>query len=380
MIAPDAGKVSNLNNLLASPVSAQRVASRVIASADSPFLATLGPNPLPIKSPLISSKKKLFTVNDMSMIQQDLGLSNKKVKRLAEDMRTASGSRTIIEKGMIEKVREKNRQLDSFFVAKRCTFTVVNEATKSKENFEQHITVCSDLNGLLNKIIDERQINEENMLVRIGMDGGGGFLKVCLSAFEFENEENNSEKRRIVERFKNSGVKKVFIIAAVPDVQENFYNVKRIWHEVGLDSLTRKFTIATDLKLCNILLGLMSHSSSHPCCWCDVRKGDLRSKGVSRTIQSLTDQFWSYFGANATKKDAKEFGNVIHTNVFARGHVDPSTLIILLVPPPELHLMMGPVNTMFDALSKNIGRDNRGVDETFEHQTRRISWRIFLWK
>ena len=84
------GKVSNLNNLLASPVSAQRVASRVIANADSPFLATLGPNPLPIKSPPICSKRELFTINDMSLIQQDLGLSNKKVKRLAEDMRITS--------------------------------------------------------------------------------------------------------------------------------------------------------------------------------------------------------------------------------------------------------------------------------------------------
>ena len=251
---------------------------------------------------------------------------------------------------MIEKVREKNRQLDSFFTAKRCTFTVVNEATKLKDNFQQHIIVCSDINGLLNKIIDERQIDEANMLVRTGMDGGGGFLKVCLSVFEFEREKDN-EERRIIKRFKNSGVKKAFVIAIVPGVQENFYNIKRIWHEAGMNSLNRPFTIATDFKLCNILLGLMSNSSSHPCCWCDVRKAALRNKGVSRTIQSLMDQFWSYFEAKATKKNAKEFGNVIHTNVFSSGNVDPSTLIILLVPPPELHLMMGPVNKMFDALS-----------------------------
>ena len=43
-------------------------------------------------------------------------------------------------------------------------------------------------------------------------------------------------------------------------MQENYYNVKRLWMEAGIDKLSRKFTIATDLKLYNILLGLMSHS------------------------------------------------------------------------------------------------------------------------
>ena len=31
---------------------------------------------------------------------------------------------------------------------------------------------------------------------------------------------------------------------------------------------------------------------------------------------------------------------------------DPSTLIILLVPPPELHLLLGPVNKLYDGLFK----------------------------
>ena len=34
------------------------------------------------------------------------------------------------------------------------------------------------------------------------------------------------------------------------------------------------------------------------------------------------------------------------------GTIDESTLIILLVPPPELHLLLGPVNTLNEALSK----------------------------
>ena len=115
---------------------------------------------------------------------------------------------------------------------------------------------------------------------------------------------------------------------------------------------SRSFTIATDLKLCYILLGLMLHSATHPCCWCDVIKDKLHLKGLSRTIGNMMTSFWNYFDANAKRKDAKHFGNVVHPNMFSGSNIDESTLVILLVPPPELHLLLGPVNTLYDELTK----------------------------
>ena len=153
-------------------------------------------------------------------------------------------------------------------------------------------------------MIKTREIDENNMIVRIGMDGGGGFMKVCLSVFDMRQEKK--EQGRLKNRFKDSGIKKLLILAIVPDIQENYINIKRIWLEAGLDKIHRNYTIASDLKLCNILLGLMSHSSSHPCYWCDIGKYDLNNKGTSRTIKSLLDLFWTYFDANTTKKYAKD--------------------------------------------------------------------------
>ena len=66
-------------------------------------------------------KKRLFTVDDMSMIQRDLSLSNKKLKILAEDLRRSSGSRNLIEKVMMEDIIQKNGQLIEFFEVKTCT-------------------------------------------------------------------------------------------------------------------------------------------------------------------------------------------------------------------------------------------------------------------
>ena len=67
----------------------------------------------------------------------------------------------------------------------------------------------------------------------------------------------------------------------------------------------------------------------------------------------VLELFWNYFEARAEKKHTKDYGNVAHPNVFnSAGTIDEPTLIILLVHPPELHLLLGPVNTLYDALSK----------------------------
>ena len=123
---------------------------------------------------------------------------------------------------------------------------------------------------MVDDIIRERNIDDKDLLVRMGMDGGGGFHKICLSVFQLQRNTAGYGKR-LDEKFKDSGLKKIIILAIVPEVQENYANLKRLWLEAGIDKITRGYTIATDPKLCNILLGMMSHSSSHPCCWCDAK-------------------------------------------------------------------------------------------------------------
>ena len=133
----------------------------------------------------------------------------------------------------------------------------------------------------------------------------------------------------------DSGVKKVFVIAICPDVQENYQNFKKLWWRVGLNNLKYQFTIATDLKLINILLGLQNHSSMHPCAWCDIDKNNLHKKGEQRTFASLLKLYLAYDAANVKKERAKEFGNVLHPPVFDVD--DQGTPVIHKVPPPELH-------------------------------------------
>ena len=74
---------------------------------------------------------QLFTVEDMSLIQQDLCLSNRQMKILGEDMRVAAGSRNIIEESMAKKIRKKNHQLEDMFETRVCNFTPVNETSNT---------------------------------------------------------------------------------------------------------------------------------------------------------------------------------------------------------------------------------------------------------
>ena len=113
--------------------------------------------------------------------------------------------------------------------------------------------------------------------------------------------------------------------------------------------LHRSFTIATDLKLCNILFGLMSHSSMHPCCWGDSDKYNLDKRGNQRTFGSLEKLFWSFYDARVDKKKAKEYGNAIHPSMITGNESMP---LLEIVPPPELHLLLGPVNTLYNELEK----------------------------
>ena len=89
--------------------------------------------------------------------------------------------------------------------------------------------VCNNINTLIDRIIEKRSLNEENILIRIGLDGGGGFVKMCLSVFNMEEKKGEVWRtKRLGERFVDSGIKKAMLIGIVPNVQENYMNIKTV--------------------------------------------------------------------------------------------------------------------------------------------------------
>ena len=285
----------------------------------------------------------------MCLAKKNLELSTRKTRDLGHFLRKTLG-RDSVEAKLEERLTLENTRLSNYFFHDWVRYFEKDSKAKVNRHYVEHTVVVKEVDELIATVLDERGLKKEEALIRIGLDGGGGFLKICMSAFNMRNQK--LIKDSINQKFKDSGVKKVLILGITPGVQENYSNVKKMWLECGLDKLDYHYTIATDLKLCNILLGLMNHSSMHPCCWCDIDKNNLDKKGNPRTYSSLLKKFFNYFDAIVDQDKAKQFGNVIHPPILNVDLEDEDTPVIHRVPPPELHLLLGPTQHMIDELSK----------------------------
>ncbi|KAJ6642836.1 hypothetical protein Bhyg_07790, partial [Pseudolycoriella hygida] len=110
------------------------------------------------------------------------------------------------------------------------------------------------------------KVEENNGLeMRISGTRGGRPTRLSINA----SQKNSTSDKK----FLDSGVKKVFIVGIAPGIQESYTNVSALWSAIDVNSIN--CTFAVDLKLANIISGLMTHSSAHPCTYCDAPKNEL---------------------------------------------------------------------------------------------------------
>lgn len=283
------------------------------------------------------AEKKTISVEDVSNLQNTHNFSLRTTKGIVSFVKNVTGNKQIFERGVISKLVSKNHNVDNYFQVEKLEF-IYSKATVDTSVTEP-LVYCNDLMGYINYIKERRQITDKNVHLKIGTDGGGGFFKVCLSMQLIDNEEKKCEK----ECFKDSGVKKMFLIAVAP-IQENYHNVNKIWQKLNLNNLLKNnATISTDLKLANLLCGIGTHASKFPCTWCTAENNQLHSKGAMRSISNIKANYTSYSAAGSNPKKAKDFDSCINMPVF---HEITDKRILDLLPPPELHLMLGAVNSI----------------------------------
>lgn len=137
-------------------------------------------------------------------------------------------------------------------------------------------------------------------------------------------------------------MKKLFILGLIEDSQENDENVLKLWSILDPEKL--KFKIASDLKLINILCGLSTHASSHPCCYCMAHKSNLGVSGNYRSLGMCLQNFKNWKAEGIKKTNASKFNNCINPPIISGDEDDE---IIYLIPSPELHIMIGVVNKLY---------------------------------
>lgn len=166
----------------------------------------------------------------------------------------------------------------------------------ASETVARPVVFGNDLNGFIEFIWNERNYTND-VQIKVGIDGGGGSFQICLT-FNKSIFAGEPATKKSISDLKDSGVKKLFVIGIVPDISEKYFNVLILWDILKLKEIFLKFkscvTISTDLKLANILDGIISHSSLHPCTWGDITKTNLNQVGELRTIHNVTQKHYDW--------------------------------------------------------------------------------------
>ena len=193
--------------------------------------------------------------------------------------------------------------------------------------------------------------NMESLLLKVGMDKGQQMLKICLSIIHLLAEEDPN-KKAFEQRFKDSGVKKIFIVAVTPG-DETYENLLQLLQLAGFETTQLDLRFAADYKCINLLCGIGSASSTYPCPFClwDHKAGDdcPSSEGWEhRTFQMIVDQFEAWKDSGGKDRDNKHFFNCKNRPlpVFR----NPDTLVQDVFCLPVMHILQGVVNTMFKAI------------------------------
>ena len=136
------------------------------------------------------------------------------------------------------------------------------------------------------------------------------------------------------------------------DVPESSQNIGILFNLIALHEID--FLLSEDLKLHNVTLGKQSHSSKHPCSYCDghfnvaIRRW---VKGKDITLKNLSSdrKRWLEEG-NGDRSQLQKFNNVEKEALVS---FDENEKILVKIPPPALHVcLIGPVNMIINQLEK----------------------------
>uniref|UniRef100_A0A1I8I002 PPM-type phosphatase domain-containing protein n=1 Tax=Macrostomum lignano TaxID=282301 RepID=A0A1I8I002_9PLAT len=230
--------------------------------------------------------------------------------RAAQVIREASGSKKAVQSGLKEFLFAEGQSVTKFFTAEQWQF-FRKQPNGQEYVIERSVVFCRDVYAFLAHVSNSRGTAEMHQRVKLAIDRGGNSLKVCISVTVDDRGCTSSAQ---FNRFMDSGVKKILILALVEDVKECYQNVSVLMATIDISSIN--FTLACDFKLANITSGIQSHSSSHPCLYCEGRP-----PWEVPAQRGCSAQFDTWQPPLLPGSDSAELLDV--------------------VPPPELHMMLG---------------------------------------
>ena len=292
------------------------------------------------KEPSLSKVTEKEVINMIA----DFDLSDRKMLNMLRRLKSLFGKKAFTP-GIAEALIERKKQLTKYFKEEETTF-FNNQGEEVKRRF----VFTENLDILLDFIIQERDMNSEEVKVNVEMDSGQQRMLVVLQIGD-----------GIEKTVKDASTKRAIIIAFVDDIPETYQNLSIIHNKLNIHLIPHHYKVVSDLKLYNIILGLMECGSRHGCYICKGLKNNVGiwEKGDLRDLEDLIADFTMWHEESGLRQQLKEYNNVQHVpllqtptaKLLDNDHSD--TLTLTLTPPPPLHVIkLGPVNHIWKGLSK----------------------------
>ena len=333
-----------------------------------PSVSLPKPNPSPSKESEALYKDKPVPASEIQkmMVTQNMSL-NQVGKQLFMD-RTFHGRKSI-EPGCIGKLQEMDKTLQPFFSSTTAEFDSSNKDERSQGiKVKRSVVYCNNLPGLLELVTNARGNTKDDCWQKTGMDGGGDFLKICLNIEKNEKSVPSTEKKprftysegAFASKYKDSGVKKLLILAIVEDIVENYANLKILLDLLKINDV--EYINAFDMKLANSYIGVGTAASTYPCAWCELPKRDfdkeehMFSGGNLRTLGKIRENAKAYQEAAAKHKGKNKLSSAKYLNCENQPlcNRDDSTTVLKVIPPMELHCHLGATNKLYDELDNSL--------------------------
>ena len=348
------------NPFLQIQILASKLINEKAGSESTIQLASNGPSPLTVQIVKKDTCRALFPgvtpipAEQLGHLTSTLNLSLNQAKKAATIIRSWK-VRNSIETAAIDSLRSKDKDLKDFFDTKQLELMKTGG-----ESVTRDVVFCVDVEGLIHYLLEARNV-EGDHTIKIGIDGGGDFFKICMNIMVEDEEEITSKRMKYPEGAfskdsKSGSVKKLIILAICQEIPENYENLKSILAIMDLDQIS--FISALDMKLALIMFGLSGASATFPCVWCDLNKlnfldNDRNEARKLRTIGSIKNSAAEYQEAakkhkRKTKLSAAPYKGCQHDPLVA---LKDSAVIIDVLPPMELHLLLGIVNRLFNHLN-----------------------------
>ena len=204
------------------------------------------------------------------------------------------------------------------------------------------MTIAKDAKQLIEKVVEARGLDINNVKCRTVIDGGQGSLKIVTSVFQSDIDELTQEGKSE----KLTGSNRLIILAEVEGGLETHSNIRQLLERLQLERLPGLIMVG-DLCITNVYTGISKHGGKFACHLCEGES--TTESGKLRTFGSLADHHAAYTAAGSKPAQMQKHKNVINKCLLK---AEPDVLVTDVLPLPELHLLLGGSTHFYKLLLK----------------------------